>query len=250
MSTSATPTTPVAWIPSQTWLQKHERIVIAFLILCLGVYGFNRWTEKSVNDAKTQQAIAQQYQVQQDKTTAVMQAALQQQAAQQAQHDAETKQEIVALMAAISARDAATQTKVVEVQQPKTPTQAVTELEAAYTLPAPVTVTDAGAVVPTADIQQFTVAKIEHDAFVLDFKDTKSQLTSCQAEVTGDEGLIAGYQKQVAQDQIDLKAHDDKAAADLKTAKAEARRGKWHTFWAGFVSGFLGRQIIKTETGQ
>ncbi len=233
-----------------SWFQRHERIIIAAFVLTLGIYGFNRWAERSVNDAKAQQAIAVQVQASQDKATALLKAQVDAQSAQFAQSQAEMKQEILSLVNAIATRDAAASTKITQVEQPKTPPQAVTDLQAAYTnLPAPVVLTDAGATVPTADLQLFTVTKIQSDTCSADLTDTKSELADSQKTVSQGEALIANLQSEIKQDAVDLKAHDDTHAAEVKTLKAEARRSKWHWFWAGVVAGFTGREAIKAETG-
>jgi hypothetical protein len=228
-----------------SWLKAHENIAIAVLALVLGLYGFNRWTEKSVNDAKAQVAIAQTAQAQQDASVKALQAQLTAQTQQFAASQTEMKTEILSLVSAIAQRDAATQSKVVEVSAPKTPTQAIVDLQAAYNLPAPVTVTGTGADIPTIDIQQFTVAKLEGVTAASDLKDTVSELTVTQGNLTECNSLVGTLQKAVAQDKTDLDAHDKAAADTLKLTKDEARRGKFKAFWYGFVAGFIGRSVIK-----
>lgn len=230
---------------NQSWLQRHERIVIAFFLLTLGIWGFEKWADKSVNDAKAQVAIAQTAQAQQDASVKALQAQLVQQTQQFAASQVEMKTEILSLVSAIAERDAATQSKVVEISAPKTPTQAVTDLQTTYTLPAPVVVTSDGADIPTVDIQQFTLAKLEGDTAASDLKDTQSELGVAQGNLAQCNTLVGTLQKAVSQDATDLKAHDDAAAKDLKLAKADARRGKWRSFWLGFVAGFVGRSAIK-----
>ena len=128
-------------------------------------------------------------------------------------------------MQAIATRDATASTKIATVEQPKTPTQAVTDVQTAYTnLPAPITVTDLGATVPTADLQLFTVTKIQSDTCSADLTDTKSELADSQKTVSQGESLITSLQNEVHQDAVDLKAHDDAAAASLKSEKAQARK--------------------------
>jgi hypothetical protein len=228
-----------------SWLKAHENIAIAVLALVLGLYGFNRWTEKSVNDAKAQVAIAQTAQAQQDASVKALQAQLTIQTQQFAASQTEMKTEILSLVSAIAQRDAATQSKVVEVSAPKTPTQAVSDLTAAYVLAAPVTVTATGADIPTVDLQQFTVAKLEGVTAASDLKDTQSELTVTQGNLTECNSLVGTLQKAVAQDKTDLAAHDKAAADKLAQVKSDARRGKFKAFWYGFVAGFIGRSAIK-----
>jgi hypothetical protein len=236
----STPTTQ-----AQSWLKAHENIAIAILALVLGLYGFNRWTEKSANDARAQVAISQTAQAQQDASVKALQAQLTAQTQQFAVSQAEMKTEILSLVSAIAQRDAATQTKVVAVSTPKTPTQAVVDLQATYTLAAPVTVTETGADIPTVDIQQFTVAKLEGDTAASDLRDTQSELMATQGNLSECNSLVGTLQKAVAQDKTDLAAHDKAAADEVAQVKADARRSKLHWFFWGVVTGFLGRSAIK-----
>jgi hypothetical protein len=216
------------------WFRAHERLLLVLSVSVLAGYGFNRWVDVSANNAKAQASIAAATQAATDKTTATLKAQVDAQAAQFALSQAEMKQEILSLVSAIAQRDAQTQTRIVQVEQPKTPSQAVTDLQSAYTnLPAPVLVTDAGATVPTSDLQLFTVTKIEGDTCSADLKDTKSELVDSQTTVAQSEGLIASLQGEVKQDAVDLKAHDAAAAQALKAEKAVARKSKFHSFLAG-----------------
>ena len=65
-----------------SWLKDHERIVITFLILSFGIYGFNRWLDKSAVDATTKVTVAEQAAAESKAVTAQ---ALTQLAQQQAQ---------------------------------------------------------------------------------------------------------------------------------------------------------------------
>jgi hypothetical protein len=242
--------TPTPVQQQLTWLQRHERIIIAFFVLSLGIWGFNKWVDKSAHDADVAAAVAKDNRTAQDAALQKMQDYIAQQQQQYAADKAAEDAKILSLMTAIANRDAKAAQTITQVQAPKTPTQAVTDLQGAYTnLPAPVTVTDSGATVPTADLQLFTVTKIEHDVWSLDLKDKDSQLTSCQAEVSNDEKMVTDLQGEVKQDQITLNAHDEQAKKDIAQVKANARKSKWHWFWAGVVAGFLARQEIKTTTG-
>lgn len=233
-----------------TWLQKHERIIIAFFVLSLGIWGFNKWVDKSAHDADVAAAVAKTDQQTQDAAMQKMQDYIARQQKQYAEDKAAEDAKILTLTQAIANRDSKAAQTIVQVQQPKTPTQAVTDLQSAYTnLPAPVTVTDSGATVPTADLQLFTVTKIEHDVWNLDLKDKDAQLTSCQAEVSGAEKMVTDLQGEVKQDAVTLAAHDDASKKEIAQVKDDARKSKWHWFWVGVVAGFLGRQEIKSTTG-
>jgi hypothetical protein len=228
-----------------SWLQKHERLILGTMVLAVVLFLGNRWFDKSAADADARAAAAVQVVAVQDAASKQLAAQATQQVALLTQQIAADKQEMTSLVELVASRDAASTTKVTSVSGSKTPTQAVADLSTEYTLAAPVTTTADGADIPTVDIQQFTVAKIEGDTAAADLKDTVSELHISQGDLTSCQGVVSTLQKQVAQDVTDLKAHDDAAAKDLKAAKAEARKSKFKIFWYGFVAGFVGRSVIK-----
>ena len=228
-----------------SWLKDHERIVITFLILSFGIYGFNHWLDKSAVDATTKVTVAEQAAAESKAVTAQ---ALAQLAQQQAQfNEAETARDvqIADLIHQIASRDAASATRVKAVQAPKTPTQAVADVQLNYSLPAPIVVTGDGADVPTADLQLFTTTKINGDTCLGDLQDTRTELSAvttglAQASnllVTKD-GVIADLQA----GEVKTKAAND---AEVGKLKADARKSKWRWFWAGFATGFMGRSAMK-----
>jgi hypothetical protein len=245
------------------WFHSHERLIVIVLVLVALTYGLNRWLDKSATDADAKAAVAAQVaadaktsQKQADANAAQLIAQVQQQTTLlQAQVTAD-KQTIASLVAAVASRDAASSNRVTQVSGTKTPPQAVADLSSVYTLVAPIVPTDTGAVVPTADLQQFTVAKIEGDTAKADLQDTKSQLSAAQHEASDLETIVVAKDKVITQDSATLAAHDAAAAADAKKSQADidqlkkdARRSKWHTFWVGFAAGFIGRQAVSSYTG-
>jgi hypothetical protein len=227
-----------------SWLKEHERIVITFLVLSFGIFGFNHWLDKSATDAKIQAVFAGQVAAQSKATADQALAQLaQQQAAFVAAEQAHEKVE-ASLAAAIASRDTALVSRVTQVEAPKTPTQAVTDLDNAYTLPVPLTVTADGADVPTADLQLFTVTKIEGATCTQDLQDTRSELTATTDSLNQATKLISTAESTIT----DLKAADVKTAAanaaEVKDLKAQARKHGWRWFWAGFAAGFAGRSAM------
>lgn len=258
-------TTPVTPVVSSTWLRQHERLILGTMVLAIALYGCNRWFDKAATDAKTQAAVAAQVAAQADAsrkqadaTQAQVLAQVNQQMTLLTTQVASDRQTIASLVATVASRDAASNNKVTAVSGTKTPPQAVADLSSAYPqLKQPIVPTDTGAQVPTEDLQQFTVAKIEGDTAQADLKDTQVELSAAQAEVTADEGIIVEKDKVIAQDAITLQAHDTqaaddlkKSAADLKQAKAEARKHMWHTMWWAFAAGFGLREGIHAYTGK
>jgi predicted ribosome quality control (RQC) complex YloA/Tae2 family protein len=228
-----------------SWLKEHERIVLTFLVLSFGIYGFNHWLDKSATDATTKAAYAEQSAAEAKSVTTQALAQLAQQQAQFNQAEQARQTEMASLVAAIASRDAASATRVKAVEAPKTPTQAVADVQTNYVLPAPITVTADGADVPTADLQLFTATKINGDTCTADLQDTRTQLSSTTAGLTQATGLLTTKDKAIA----DLEAADVKTAeanaAEVKQLKAEARKSRWHWFVSGFTLGFLGRSAIK-----
>ena len=238
-------TPQVTPIVSLSWLQKHERLILGTMVLAVAAFLGNRWLDRSVVDAEAKAAAAAQVVAVQDAASKQLAAQSAQQTALLAQQIAADKLEMTSLVAAIASREAASAKQIVAVEGPKTPTQAVTDLSTVYTLAVPVVTTADGADVPTVDLQQFTVTKIDADTAKADLTDTRTELNLSEQEVTSCQTAVGTLQKQTAQDLIDLKTHDTAAAADLKDAKAEARKSRWHWFLAGLVAGFTGRSAIK-----
>lgn len=217
------------------WFQAHERVAIVALAVVLGFYGFSKYADIAARNADVQVAIAKQAQVAQDDRVKQMQAQLDQQSLQFSQAQAQMKQEMTILAAAIAQRDSQSQTKIVEVTAPgKTPSQAVADLTAAYpTLPAPVTTTSTGAEVPTVDVQQFTATKIEDETAKADLQDTRKELKSATDNLVSASSLITGQATQITNLNADIKKHDATCEDEKKQIKADARKGKLHAFLEG-----------------
>jgi preprotein translocase subunit SecF len=228
------------------WFVAHERLIIIAAVLAVGFMGTTKYIDYAAHKADIEASVSA-------KDAAAQKAIVDQMTATMAQHDAVAQQEraakdaeIATLVQTIVARDAATQKKVVEVTAPKTPPEAVADLNAAYpALPTPLVATDSGANVPTVDLQQFTATKLLSDACSADLTDTKEQLSDSQANTASALTQVADRDKLIGS----MKTEDDKNAKAWKDEKdalvKDARRSKWKTFWAGVAVGFLGREAIK-----
>lgn len=228
------------------WFVAHERLIIIAAVLTFGFLGTTKYINYAAHKADLEAAVSAH-------DAATQKAIVDQMTQTMAQHDAAAEQEraakdqeIATLVQTIVARDAATQKKVVAVTAPKTPPQAVADLNAAYpALPTPLVATDSGANVPTVDLQQFTATKLLSDACSADLTDTQQQLTDAQANTTSALTQISDRDKLIA-GMKDGEAKDAKAWKDEKDALVkDARRSKWKIFWAGVVAGFVGREAIK-----
>jgi hypothetical protein len=217
----------------------HERLILLLVVLSFGSWGLSRtlgyFATRDMTQATTAQKAADAAQTQNAQLAA--QVALQATALQQA----ESAQEKAtgALLAAMGQRDSASQGKVVVVQQPKTPSAAVADLQGVYNLPTPVTVTATGADIPTEDIQLFTVAKIEGDTAKADLLDEQKIAADVTANLTQANGLISAYKTEVdglnGQIVLDKKA----CTAQVTAIKADARKSKSKWFKIGVVVGFV-----------
>ncbi len=229
---------------AETWLIQHERIILVALVLVVGAFGLNKWLNTSAEVANNNAAVAAQVAAVQHDADVKIAAAVAQQTVLFNQEQAAREQEMASLVASIASRDAASNNRVVIVSQPKTPTQAVIDLQNTYKLNAPVTVTADGADVPVADLQQFTIAKIEGDTAKADLADTQTALKSTQTALTSATDLVGALQNQVtglnAENKLTIAAKD----AEIKSIKAAARKSKRNFFIAGFISGFIAHVLI------
>lgn len=229
-----------------TWFKAHERLLLVALVLGVGLYGFNHWLDKSAMDAETKAAVAEQVAAEQKSANAQLAAQIQQQTLLFQQAEMQREKEMASLVEAIASREAASAKQVAQVSGLKTPPQAVSDLNAAYpTLPTPLVPTDFGASVPTADLQVFTVTKIEGDTAKADLADTRTELKDSQDSVTQAVSLLKGKDDQISGLNVSLDKNAKACEADKKDLKDQARKHSWRWFWAGVVAGFTGRGLLK-----
>lgn len=239
MSTPATLTLKPIPVLTQSWLQKHERIVLFAMVLAVAAFGLNKWLDKSAMDAASKAAVAQQVAAVQHDADQKIAAAVAQQTALFNQEQNAREQEMASLVAAMASRDAASNNKVTIVSQPKTPSQAVVDLQSTYTLSAPVVVTSDGADIPTADIQQFTIAKIEGDTAKADLIDSQKELATTSVSLGEATTLVGALQNQVTGLQTEIKTDATASKAEIASVKAAGRKSKVAWFKRGFIVGFV-----------
>ena len=220
-----------------TWLQRHERIVIVALVLTVAAFGINKWLDKSAIEASNKAAVAQQIASVQHDADQKIAAAVAQQTALFNQEQAAREQEMASLVAAVASRDAASTQKITVVSQPKTTPQAVADINSVYTLPTPLTVEEAG-LIPIADLQQFTIAKIQGDTAQADLADTRKELATTTASLSSATGLVGALQNQVTGLNTELKDVTAAKDAEIKAVKTAARKSKRNWFIAGLITGF------------
>jgi hypothetical protein len=237
-----------------SWLQRHERIIIAAFVLALGIWGFNKWVDVSARNADAAASVAKTAQVQADAQQKQYQDFIAKQTALYEQDRAASDAKILTLMNTIANRDNKAAGKIAGVTNPNnTPIQVITDLNEAYQGklnldPTPIT-SDGRLVFSPFTVEQFTATKIQSDTCSADLTDMKTSLTTSESETASAQVMVADLQGQVKQDDVTLKAHDDAAAAEVKKVKADARKSKWHIFWWGYGAGFASRQAIKHFLG-
>jgi hypothetical protein len=230
---------------TQSWLKTHERIIIVFMILVCGTYGFNHWLDRTSTKDSAKAVASEQIATSQAAANKLLTTQLAQQTALFEQEKNAHAQEVARIVAAMASRNVVTKQAVAVAVAPKTPSQAVSDLSTAYTLPVAVVPTDTGADVPTADLQQFTAIKIEHDALQSDVLDLQTQVTSDNQQISADSSLVTGLQTQVTGLNAQVKDNDVACKAEVTASKAQARRSKGHWFLLGVVTGFIGRSFLK-----
>ena len=224
------------WI---TFFKAHERVIILAMSFGVTMFGMNKWFDKAATDAATKAAVTQQIATVQHDADVKVAVAIARQTALFNQEQQVRDQQMASIISAVAARDAASHTQIVDVQQSKTPSQAVIDLQTHYTLTAPVTVTATGADVSTADLQQFTVTKIESDTAKADLADTQKELSATNTSLTSATSLVGALQNQVTGLQTEIKTDTAACTTEIASVKATARKSKIGWFKAGAVIGYI-----------
>ncbi len=230
-----------------SWLQKHERLVLAV------VAGLVLWFAIGKIDSLI--ANHDNANLQQAKVTAQVQEEKNQALAEQVSKD---RLAYDALAAKIEARDAQLQQMQYQLvaaltkQQQTDKTMTPTELTQRWNVLVPeaavsitnghVTLPDSGARATVIELEKAPVLTQELSAKTEELGNSQALLKASGQQVTTLNDLVSGLQ---------LKAVDDAkvCSAQIAVVKAEARKSKRRWFGIGFVTGFLARQYIKTATG-
>jgi hypothetical protein len=230
-----------------SWLQKHEKLVLAVIAGLVLWFAIGKVDTLIANHdhANLQQAqvVAQ---VQQEKNDAL------------AKQIAQDKADYTALSTQVQARDAqlvqlqATLVTALARQQKVDATLPPTELVARWNKLVPqagATVTPSGVALPSAGAIA-TVVELERAP------ELGKQLAASNEELANAKKLVAAEGTQVTSltalvGGLQAKSVDDANTCkeQIKTVKDAARKSKRHWFIAGVIVGWVGRQLLKTETG-
>jgi hypothetical protein len=216
-----------------SWLKAHERIVIVFLVLAVGLWLGNKWLDNSAADTKTKLTIALQA-----KDEAALQAA---QAANQYQMtiDALTKQN-AALAGAVASRQV-----ILEQKQEAIKTQPLPEVVAEWQR----LIGGAGDIVQRID--GTSGASISEDGarrttsmleavpvLTASLADTNKIVANQKEELAKADTLVGSLNQQITANGVASKA-------EIAAVKAAARKSKRNWFVAGFISGIATRILFK-----
>jgi vacuolar-type H+-ATPase subunit I/STV1 len=259
MSTS--PTNPIASLPIvvtnapaqpyvglfRTFLKDHERLLIVFVLVIAFWFALGKYNQGRLDHDKIvadQDKAALMIQVQKDQATAAL-------VAQQAADMKALSDKLTAQNTALEQSNVALATALVK-QQKQDATMTPTELTQrwdtlvpqanAKVTPDGVTLPEGGAVATVQQLEQVPVLT--------------SQLNAAHQEIQNDNQLVTESAKQVATLnaqmlglQLESKESAKVCSDQIAVVKAQAAKSKRRWFYAGVVVGFIGRQIIKAETG-
>jgi hypothetical protein len=237
---SALSTVEVAIKPELTWLQKHERLIIVFLVLLFCGWGINKYIDSDAKKADTQAQVAlQQLADQKDKDTAVA-SQVAQLTAQYQQLVATVSQENAQLALAIQQRDAALQ-KQQTADQNLTPPQLATRWATLVGAPTgAITAPASGGLMVTDPVALDTVQQLEQvPVLTLNLTNETTEATADQQEVTKANALNAALTTQVGDLQKTVTDDATACKAQVAAVKADETKSKAHWFKFGFVAGFV-----------
>jgi len=222
-------------VTNQTWLQKHERIVLLFLLLSFGVYVVEKVDNRiAARDSAQAAALQQAAQTAAQKSAQDAQTALQAQAALQVAQTA-YQQETAVLKAALAKDEAslAAQQKVDSTLPPDALVARWNQLLPGLTLQPMVGMTPedpSGVFVPTDSAQKTVEALEEVPVLKREFQDSMNALAKAETTVNACESANTALTTEIA----DLKTQNTADAAAAKAAlaaeKAKSRKSKWHWF--------------------
>ena len=220
-----------------SWLQKHERIVIVFLVLLAATWIGNRWIDaKAAATSQAAAVAAQQLKEQEAKDAAIT--------AQVAQLSSQYQ----ALVTQVTAQNAqlaasmANRTVVLQQQQAADKTMPLPDLGARWATLAGVDRSELSAnttgITVTDTAARATVDKLEQvPVLTQNLKDETTVATNTQQELASANGVIAGQNQQIAGLQLTITDDDKACKAQVAAEKAEANKSKRKWFISGALAG-------------
>jgi uroporphyrin-III C-methyltransferase len=236
-TTEAVATTLAA--PAQSWLQRHERIIIVALVLLAGSWGYSRYADNAASKAEARATIAEQTLATQKAQDAQNQAQIVQLTQQYQQLTQVLATQNASLAASIASRQTVQAAQVAtdahlapSALATRLATLANTPVEEVSVTPTGLALTEQAAVTVTETLEAIPVLQA-------DLKDTQATLQTSEATVAKANDLIAEQTKQIAALNTTLSDTVKADAAELKAVKAEARKSKAKWFKIGSIVGFI-----------
>jgi hypothetical protein len=234
---ATTPVVPAA--PVQSWLQRHERIVIVFLALLVTSWGLGKALDARAALTAARATSAEQALVAQ-KTLDTQNASQILQLSQQYQQLTQTlASQNIQLNASLAQRQAS-QAAQVAVDTHLSPTDLATRLQTlGNALPEDVSVVSGGRI----DLTQAGAVKITQSLEVIaplqaDLKDTTATLQTAQGALVKANEVITGQTKQITGLGLAAVDQDKVCKTQIAAVKAEGRKSKFKLFKLGFILGF------------
>jgi hypothetical protein len=246
---STTPAVPIATQlhPISTYLKQHEKLVlaaIAGLVLWVGIGHIEGIIAAHDSNTLAQAKVVAQAQA--EKTAAI--------AAQVAQQAAQYQ----ALATKLDAQNAAlvaanTQLATALAQRQKTdaglPPSELANRWAVLVPQAKPTVTATGIAVDTPSAIATVQALESVPVLTAQVANQSKELSNAQALVTAEGDQVKTLNTEVGSLNLQLKDNQKVCDARVKVVTDAARKSKRRWLYAGMVLGFIGRQLIKSETG-
>ena len=230
-----------------SWLQKHERLVLAVIAGLVLWFGIGRIDTLIAHHDQAQLAQATEVaKVQADKNTALTKQAQEQAAQYQALAAQVTAQNAQLEQANLTLTTALTKQQKMDASLP--PSELVNRWSTLVPQAKP-TVTPTGVALDTPSAVATVQALEELPVLRTQNEYERTQIANTEKLVTAEGVQVTTLNAQV--DGLKLQLTDDAKVckAEVATVKATARRSKRKWFYAGMVVGFIGRQLIKSETG-
>jgi hypothetical protein len=244
---ATTPVVPAA--PVQSWLQRHERIVIVFLALLVSTWGLGKFLDSravatEARAASAEQALSAQktLDTQNASQTATVLAQYQSMVVALSGQNASLAASAAQRQATLAKDKATDSTLALPVLAVKLQNLGNAPDGTVSTTPNSVNLTQSGAVAVVQTLEEVPVLQAT-------LKDTQTALAASAATQKQGDTVIADQAKQITGLNLTITDQDKACKAQIAAEKAAARKGKWKFFKIGFVSGFLTREAIKAYTG-
>jgi len=228
-----------------SWLQKHERIIIVFMVLLVGCFLGNKWINYSAANADAKYAaLVEKLDEQQKQNTAnAQQTALAVSQYQSAINNMQSQ--ITALTGAIASRDAALAKKQQQIASMTLP-QVAQEWEKALGLPINALPVQGVSVVVSEPAARQTVSQLTKTATLeANLTDQKAITGNVQSGLDSANKVISSQTTEIAGLKSTAVLQDQTCKAEVAKVKADARKSKRTWFILGFVSGVATRLLVK-----